>query len=154
MICEECKKRNATVYINQSTIDKTKPVALCAECAEKLKYESKYDVISQGFHENRSEVKNQAQCPSCHCTVSMFEASRGLTLGCPECYSIFADKIARRLRFLRGQLVYCGRVPLRQRQAAKKAEYLEKLREEMAQAVSNEDFERALTLREMIKSVG
>lgn len=150
MICEECKKRNATVYINPSTHDKTRTMALCGECAEKLKASDP----DQSFSIDKSPQKNQAQCPVCRCTLSSFEASRGLTLGCPECYRFFADKIARRLKFLRGQLVYSGRVPLRQRQAAKKAEYLEKLREEMAQAVSSEDFERALTLREMIKSVG
>ena len=154
MICEECKKRNATVYINQSIGDKTRSLPLCDECAESLKLKGKSGDSAQDFTQDKSYPKNQAQCPACRCTLSSFEASKGLTLGCPECYSFFSDKIARRLKFLRGQLVYSGRIPLRQRQAAKKAQYLEKLREEMAQAVSSEDFERALTLREMIKSVG
>jgi protein arginine kinase activator len=154
MICEECKKRNATVYINQSIGDKVKTSVLCAECAEKSRSDGRGDDPAQSSSEDKHIKKNQIQCPDCHCTVSSFEASKNLTLGCPECYKVFSDNISRRLRFLRGRLVYCGRVPLRQRQAAKKAEYLEKLRAEMAQAVSSEDFERALTLREMIKSVG
>ena len=150
MICEECKKKSATVYINQLIGSKTRSRALCDVCAEKMNLESAADKPSPGVN---SSDGASLRCPVCHTGLAAFENSKNLTLGCPECYSYFEKEISRSLKFRRGQLVYCGRVPLRLRQEAKKTQYLNKLRSEMADAVASEDFERALTLREMIKCV-
>ena len=150
MICEECKKKSATVYINQIFGNKTRSRAICEDCAEKTNFDSAADKSSLASNANEAA---SLRCPICHTALSAFENSKNLTLGCPECYSHFEKEISRSLRFRRGQLVYCGRVPLRLRQEAKKAEYLTKLRSEMADAVAGEDFERALTIREMIKCV-
>ncbi len=150
MICEECKKRNASVYINQNTHDKSKTIALCDECASAQK-------IPPPSPDTAPEPKIRegscARCSVCHTTLSSVESSKNLTLGCPECYVHFENEIANRLSFKHGRLIYSARVPLRQRREAKREEYLTKLRDEMANAVANEDFERALTLREMIKCV-
>jgi protein arginine kinase activator len=155
MICEECKKKSANVYINKKIGDTDVSRALCSECLENQKQKSRSAPVA----EIRNEVKLQkkksppVQCATCHCTLPSFEASLGFTLGCPDCYRHFGEQIARKLRYCRGELVYSGRSPLRQRRAAQRAEYLEKLRAEMGAAISCEDFERALTLREMIKSL-
>ena len=103
-------------------------------------------------------------CPHCGMTWEDFQKN-GL-LGCSECYNHFADVLPPLLRRLHGQSEHIGKKPYNSAPAGKpqtpppapQAEKapqteLEKLQQQMREAIDSENFEEAARLRDEIKAL-
>ena len=171
MLCEKCKKRTATVFYNENINGKTRSYSLCGECAAQLHekgdvqdvtsmigsfadpFSELHDNIFGGFfgipaHRVVSAAK---KCPTCGCTFAEISASG--KVGCPECYTVFSDELASTLRAVHGTITHTGKVPSRHRAKQERAEKLKKLRLAMQDAIQKEDFEKAASLRDEIKTL-
>lgn len=148
MICSECGKNEATVhsvmYINGVKTEKH----LCAECAAKDKISM--DMFSpteffKGMFDFGS-VKPDLVCSNCGTTLRNFRSSG--KLGCSECYSAFKDEIIPVLTSCHGNSTHKGDIPIDAGEASKKRRQIEEIKEQIAKAVADENYEEAARLRD------
>ena len=171
MLCENCKKHEATTYIKTNVNGDVHEYHLCPECAAKMQGEgvfgsmhgfdgmfpvSGFDLVSSllsspfgGF----GAVPSIGSGKRCSCCGSDFTSiAKSGKAGCPNCYTEFRAKLAPTIRKLHGNTVHCGKhskVTTKQNNESQ----LESLRKQLAEAVSNENYELAAELRDKIKAM-
>ena len=104
MLCDRCKKNEATVHIKEFHNGACKTFHLCHECARQKNDESAdlnglgvnlaevlfniekfaQQVNASSNEPGKSDEPTEITCPVCHWTASMIKNSGG-RLGCPEC---------------------------------------------------------------------
>lgn len=123
MLCEQCKKREATVkYVEVVNGVKTEH-NLCGYCASQLDigqfsavFEGEISLASllSGLLGIQDTEKNDGKfagviCPSCGTTYENFvESSR---FGCSDCYSVFGPLLVENIRHLQGSDRHVGKRP-------------------------------------------
>lgn len=123
MLCEQCKKREATVkYVEVMNGVKTEH-NLCGHCAARLDigqfsavFEGEFSLASLlsgllGIQDTEKKDGRLAGvvCPSCGTTYEDFvEASR---FGCADCYSVFGPLLGENIRHLQGSEKHVGKRP-------------------------------------------
>lgn len=171
MLCEKCKKRTATVFYNENMNGKVRSYSLCGECAAKLREKGEIQDITSmsgsfadpfselqdhffsGFFgiSPQKELRTERKCPSCGTVYP--EIAKSGKVGCPECYTVFADELSRLIRSVHGTTSHIGSIPARQRAILERSETLKALREQQREAVKREDYETAAKLRDEIRSL-
>ncbi len=171
MLCEKCKKRTATVFYNENLNGKVQSYSLCGECASKLREKGELEEITSmigSFADPFSELNDQffsgffgmpvqkkqiaqKNCPSCAATYGQITDSG--RVGCPVCYSFFANELSPLILSIHGGGGHTGAVPSRHRAKKERGERLKKLRTELRDAVEGENFERAAALRDEIRTL-
>ena len=107
MLCQNCKKREATVNHVQSVGGKTCAVHLCALCANELFGEFEKTMQSHLFGGLFDTVYEERRCPSCGLTFSEYKRS-GL-LGCPSCYDVFHEELLPYIARIQGKTEHVGK---------------------------------------------
>lgn len=171
MLCEKCKKRTATVFYNENINGKSRSYSLCAECASKMRDSGELqDVTSMvgSFADPFSELHDQffsgffgiptlrgsvpeQKCPNCGTTYG--EIAKSGKVGCPVCYETFGEELSGLLRSVHGTTAHTGSVPSRHRAKRERADKLKTLRRDLDNAIKAEEYERAATLRDEIRSL-
>lgn len=152
MLCDACKKREATYHtIKQYNGIKTE-THLCSECRRKLISESGgagglFSELSALF--GGQEKAAGAVCPKCGTTREEF-LSTGF-VGCEQCYKAFASAIEPRLDRLQSGSVHTGKRP--GKAASTPAGEYERLKAELKRAVDAEDYERAAKINLRLKQL-
>ena len=153
MLCNNCGKREATVRYEENINGEKKKVNLCKECSDSLgifnmnfmdnMLLSFFDEpIGLGLTQPREKI-----CPKCGYSFSDY-ANTGL-LGCPECYETFEEKLEPALKKLHGKSYHIKSEAKRSKPKNK----LEKLEQELEDAVKKEEYEKAAELRDEIKDM-
>lgn len=159
MLCQNCKKRQATVYYKQTVNGVTRQVALCDHCAGQASPFEGFDLFGSLFAHGHGTPQSEKRCTLCGSTYA--EIARSGRMGCAECYTVFAEELSPTLADMHGaDARYLGRgAPLADtKDAAPLATeppadpVLVSLRAALAQAVENEDYERAAALRDEIRA--
>jgi len=97
MICQYCKKNEATIHFTQIVDGAIKKINLCDECAKKLGLSKDLafplmETLQNMHQEARQKNGGDGQtCPYCGYTLQDIE-KKG-RIGCPECYNAFSDKM-------------------------------------------------------------
>lgn len=176
MLCEKCKKKDASVFYEETINGKTRSYSLCGECAKAMKQNgeislgedlggslfgaSHFGSLSDNLFGSLFGLPEVARtsrklCPLCH--SSFEDLRRSGKAGCPSCYRTFATELESTLRSIHGNVKHVGRAPTKIEKAAeeppKEKSRLEELREELARAIAEENFERAATLRDEIRTL-
>ncbi len=171
MLCEKCKKRTATVFYNENINGKTRSYSLCGECAAKLRekgelqditsmigsfadpFSKLHDDLFGGFFGIPARIPSgdDKHCPDCGTTFR--EIADGGKVGCPTCYTTFADELSGLIHSVHGTTSHTGRVPSRHRAKQERTEKLKSLKRDLQAAVSNEEYEKAATLRDEIRKL-
>jgi len=89
-------------------------------------------------------------CKNCGIRYRDFERT-GL-FGCPRCYDAFFEALKVLLRRIHGSDKHIGSRPFKLRQRGKSQD-LNQLREQLQVAISNQDYEKAAHLRDLIKDI-
>lgn len=156
MLCEECKKNEATVVITVMAGDETTTRHLCPECMKKMENSFASGDV-QGFLSSlMSILSGEPKAPSLTCSgcgLSYEEFQRTGRLGCAKCYEDFADQLRPMLLRIHGRTQHAGRAPLGREKEQQMEENIAALKEEMDKAVASENFERAAELRDQIKAL-
>jgi len=157
MLCDSCKKNEATVH-SVSIINGVKQEHyLCSECANaaQFKLPGLFDILG-GFHPPHKE---QLTC-ECGQDYSVFKKT-GL-LGCPKCYTTYHNQLMPIIKQMQsGRIHHVGRAPenftaITNEQPPvitpeeKELSELDHLKQELQAAVKSEKYERAAELRDRI----
>ena len=167
MLCEECRKQNAAVFLKLAVNNKVKELHLCPACAAKkgmsFGLESGAfnisDIVgnmSGYFKDFLPPEKKTLRCGACGLKYSEFKESG--RLGCPECYGSFEPQLTELMSRIHGSPQHAGRVyaggPALKLSKAEICRRLDELRVALKDAVAKEDFEGAARLRDAMKRIG
>lgn len=168
MLCQSCKKNEATVLLKLAVNNKVTEMHLCGNCAphasggsfggfdlEPLDLSGMTGGVGGYFKEFLPREKRALHCRSCGLAYHKFKET-GL-LGCPGCYDSFGPQLTALLTRMHGDCRHTGksRIPSAAGQPAPSsarasALSLARLRQALKKAVENEDFETAAGLRDRI----
>ena len=170
MLCERCKKNNASFFYNETVNGKTTSFALCQECARELEKEGKIsfshhahdpfshfadvDDLFSGFFGSPKKAAVPANEKRCTLCASSFpEIVKNGKVGCAKCYEVFADELERTIRSIHGNVKHIPRATPEQKEENEKKAKISELKNELKTAIEKEEFERAAALRDEIKKL-
>jgi protein arginine kinase activator len=164
MLCQNCGKNEATTHIKQIINGDMAESHLCSDCAAHLGYS---DVFS-GFGLNLSEFfggflgdmmpsLSSGKIQRCaKCGTSFEEIVRSGRVGCADCYTTFYDRLLPSIQRIHGKIKHSGKTSQSTPAEVKvetKEEKIEKLRQQMNEAVAKQEFEQAAKIRDEIKAL-
>ncbi len=158
VICQSCKEAKATVHITD-TVPEKRERHLCEGCAEREGVIIKQtpqttSAILQEFIKQKAGVAgaDDHTCPKCGITFKEFRLKG--QLGCPHDYEAFRSLLAPMIeRAHQGATQHVGKVPASADLGVQKEAGLYKLRKEMQEAIDQELYERAASLRDEIRTL-
>ena len=177
MLCEQCKKREATVRFLEVVNGVTTEHNLCSVCASQLDMGSFSAVLEKeislasllsgllGIQDTEKNNGKYAEvvCPNCGMTYGTFaETSR---FGCRDCYSVFGPLLGENIRHLQGSERHVGKRPdYVIREAVESVEepqmprfsteeQIRLLQARIKDAIRREDYEEAAVLRDEIRGL-
>ena len=159
MLCQSCKKNEATTHVKRIVNGQIEEYDLCHECAKKMGYtnlfsgfENEWNSLLGSFFGGGLPSKTSAtRCKSCGSSFSEI-AKRGI-VGCPDCYDTFYDELLPSIRKIHGNTQHNGKFPARAGKQLALVNELESLQEQLNEAVSRQEFEKAAQLRDRINSL-
>ena len=159
MICEICKKSQATVHLTEIINDQMTELHLCENCANQKgsQVESHFglaDLLSGLADINKSQdpegVSTRA-CPNCGMTYEDFRKIG--RLGCSECYTAFKRSLTGLLKRIHGAPLHLGKSPAVTMKPPKVKSELSELKRRLEDAIDREAFEEAAQLRDQIRRI-
>ena len=162
MLCEKCKKKEATIHLIKLVGGEKSEVWLCEECAKDMSEmpiipnldgkEVSLQHILGGFFEalNRNkEKKVEVVCKKCGLTYSQFKKSG--QLGCNECYDSFTESLKPLIKRMQGDLEHIGKIPKKTGNKFIELKRINRLKQELQRCIECEDYEKAAVIRDEIK---
>lgn len=163
MLCQNCKRNEATTHIRRIVNGAAAEYHLCPECADQLGYSSPLGGLGLGLGElfgsflgdmPISRLSNRViRCEKCGCSFE--DIAKSGKVGCADCYELFYDKLLPSLRRIHGQTVHAGKKPRgtdgEEPQPKKESDRIGELKQKLAQAVEEQNFELAAVLRDEIR---
>lgn len=158
-MCMVCKKNEAKVHLTQVMEGTLKKVDLCEECAKAKGVDdpmgfSLADLL-MGLGASQelgpSPGTKEVACPACGFTQADFKKTG--RLGCPECYTHFAEGLEGLLKGMHKGPRHTGKTPNQPRQSASTGRRIQGLQKELDAAIAVENYEEAARLRDEIKSL-
>ena len=162
MLCQNCQKNEATTHIKRIVNGETTQAHLCSDCAKSLGYDSMFSDFNFGFSDMLRDFfsdspvaalsANSVKCDNCGSSFN--DIVRSGRIGCADCYETFFDKLAPSIQRIHGKTKHEGKVPLScVTNESEKNSDIASLRDELNEAIKNEDFEKAASLRDQIKAL-
>ena len=176
MLCQNCKKNEASVRYTQIVNGEKIEMYLCDKCSKELGIDNKLNIDFSSFlgdllteYDNHFmpylKKSNELKCDKCNLTYSEF--MRTGKFGCDNCYTVFAERIDPILKKLQGSNRYTGRKAdfnkAEQKQIESKEQVVQKepskqekidtLKTKLKQLVQEENYEEAAKVRDMIKEL-
>ncbi|MEC8896376.1 MAG: UvrB/UvrC motif-containing protein [Planctomycetota bacterium] len=163
MICESCKKNNASVHMIDVVNNSKQELHLCEDCAQSkgvtIKSHMQKGSSDKGIAEGLPEIFQSLSgsqgaagvetCSQCDTTYRQFRSSG--KFGCPHCYTAFRVKLSDLLEKIHGRAEHKGKVPNSAGGEVALQKELQDLMSDLDHAVSDEAYERAAELRDRIQ---
>lgn len=157
MLCDKCKKNEATTHIKTNINGVVSSLNLCAHCAAQYGGSPFGMGISQMlgsfFDSGSTPASKTVRCPQCGASFDEIAASG--KVGCDKCYEVFLDRLVPSLERIHGRSKHVGKAPsahVAESEKTSAAGELESLRAELSAAIEKQEFERAAELRDLIKA--
>lgn len=153
MQCDACKEKEANVFFTQIINGQMQKVNLCEDCSKKKGVTDPTGfalaelLLGMGQEAVLETRPAELTCEQCGFTQSEFKKVG--RLGCAHCYETFGSEIQALLKTIHKGTRHTGKVPARAA-ASVVAQRLESLRQDLARAVEQENFEDAARLRDEI----
>jgi protein arginine kinase activator len=164
MLCQDCKKQQATVHLTQIINNEKIVISLCKDCAAKRGFHSPLDNVpfplaeilsgliqQQQQHTEKKEDFESLKCGNCG--LSFEEFTRLGRFGCGECYKTFRQRLEPIMRKIHGSSMHKGKLPTAGANRPLPIKEEERLETELRKAIESEDFERAADLRDKLKAL-
>ena len=167
MLCQNCKKNEATTHIKRVLNGEATESHLCHACAQNLGYTNFFDDFSfnmpslfAGLFTDTLEALNEANTERCEkCSSSFDDIVKSGCVGCAECYEKFYDKLLPSIQRIHGKAKHSGKKPsvtVSKKEEIKPKEktteeIIAELEKDMQKAVSVQNFEQAAIIRDEIK---
>ena len=172
MLCERCKKNEATYYYHENVNGVEKTYHLCRDCKEEMEKKGELGDVDLNmnslfdsffadpfkgtlFGSLFAPARNQIQSveKKCSCGMTLRELSSGGMVGCPACYETFARELAGTVQGIHGRNTHNGRGPAKFREKLGVKQKIEALEKERLEAVKSENYERAAEIRDELKKL-
>ena len=157
MLCDICKKAEATVHLTQIVDGKMLKVDLCELCAKEKGVQeaagfSLANLLVElgGGEETRVEAPGM-QCPVCGFTQADFKKTG--RLGCSACWETFEPALASLLKAMHKGDHHVGKVPVRAEHTLALSGKMQELAEQLEKAVREEKYEDAAQIRDQIREM-
>lgn len=155
MICDDCKKNEASYHEVREINGYRTDVHLCLECASKRGVgsigDNLFNSLLTGFGFSPiASTRAGVVCSKCGHSVQEYYDT-GL-LGCPNCYEEFASYVLPALRQGQNKIGHTGKKPGMKIYAKKNPEY-DKLKALLAKYVEEEEYEKAAEVQEKIRAI-
>ena len=161
MICQFCKKREATIHFTNVENNKVYKIHICRQCAETQGFDelkkSNFEMgnLIAGLLDSSANAPvgrvKENTCPNCG--ASYVDFKRLGRLGCSQCYDFFKAQLLPLLRSIHGDTSHLGKVPKRMGNKVSLQRRVRVLQDELARAIEGEQYERAAELRDEIKKL-
>lgn len=168
MLCENCKKNEATIHITKIVNGVKREANLCEKCArEKQGLEFNSDFLDVGapftfqnilsgivdYISQANNIDNNAEpvCPNCGTTYSEFKKT-GL-LGCSQCYKNFKQTVMPIINRVQLSSEHKGKIPKKLGKDIIEKKRIVTLKEELQKAIAAEEYEKAAEIRDKIKEL-
>ena len=164
MLCEACKERTATIHLTEVSNGQRSETHLCQQCARQkglvissqVPFNELLNTLlstqadkTTGDSEGKSAPGSDRACPVCGMTLRRF--AKEPLLGCPHDYVAFEEPLRKLIeRTQEGASAHVGRVPKHTGGRHFQRLTLIRLRQELQQAIDQEDYEAAVQLRDEI----
>lgn len=155
MLCQNCNKNESNMHMKRIINGRAAEVHLCSDCARSLGYGEAFSGFGLGFSDFLGDFllkgehpSNSARCPVCN--KSFEEIAKDGKMGCAECYSAFYDKLLPSLQRIHGKSTHMGKKPTQTKTGGDK---LMILKEQLENAVREQDFESAVRIRDEINAI-
>ena len=157
-VCQRCNEAKATVHITD-TMPTKKERHLCERCAEtegvimKQNPPTANDMLKQFIqHKVGLSESTDLTCPKCSMSFRDFQL-KGL-LGCPHDYEAFHNLLMPLVsRAHEGASRHVGKVPATADETVQRQTGLIRLRRELQDALDQENYERAASVRDQIEAL-
>lgn len=166
MLCENCHKREAAVHQTVITNGQKQEHHLCEICAREAGALPDFSFPNLSIQQllgsflgqesfGGAAVKPPLQAePSCrHCGMTYSEFAQSGVLGCARCYEEMGPQLLPLIKRIQGTTSHSGKVPKRTGGIARKRREVEGLRRQLEQAIQNEQYEEAASLRDQIRQM-
>ncbi len=181
MLCDNCGKREANVKYSENINGRKKEMHLCEECSEKLgigkmdfsmpiDFSSFFGGLLEDFETNDfmplfDEVKT-LKCDNCGYTFE--DIVNTGKLGCGNCYNVFEERLDPIIKKIQGSNRHTGRIGKimdnniekkindnnkEKNTNQKEISKIDKLQEDLKQAIKEERYEDAAKIRDEIKEL-
>jgi protein arginine kinase activator len=174
MLCDCCKKNEATIHIQEIINGEKKTLHLCGQCAAK-KSQSDPTFDFGGFNlaemlynlsenlnipgleapsqEKEQESAQSLVCPNCGWDIAGLRKTG--RLGCPECYNTFRKIIMEALENMHRGKLHVGKKPGADVSDESPRLMLEvmNLQKELDELVQREEYEKAAEIRDKINDL-
>ena len=114
MLCQSCKKNQATTHIKNIVNGELTEMHLCSECAAKQGYSNVFDhmfdigsFMSGFMGEPSFALATEKHCPNCGITFSQITKSG--RVGCAKCYDVFYDRLIPSIKRIHGNTFHTGK---------------------------------------------
>lgn len=159
MICDKCKKNQATTHVHTVVNGKQSEVWLCTECAHTVGYDNIFGGMASDFSsflgnflgDGLPARTSGSRCKNCG--ASFADIARLGKVGCANCYDVFYDELLPSIKKMHGNTKHMGKTASCAGAQVKTANRVEKLKAELLSAIKEQDFENAAKLRDQIKSL-
>ena len=154
MLCDDCKRNEATFHSVKNINGFVTEVHLCPDCQRKRGFE----VHSSGFGDifgTLSDFFGDSLLPGSvceECGTSSDEFLSSGFLGCEHCYEKFGRLILPRVQQLQSKIQHVGKVPSEEQKDNALSE-IDKLKIELSKAIEIEDYEAAGRINEQLKKL-
>lgn len=173
MLCDKCKKREATIYYTEVFNGEKKEQHLCQECAsEYTNYNIRFALsnkeaslggllssILSNYNSNQPvKEESKAEMITCsHCGMTYESFLQGGKFGCAFCYQCFGKQIEKSFRQIHGATSHVGKRPIGFVSITDKIisemTEIERLTIKLQDAVEKEEFEEAAKIRDYIREL-
>lgn len=171
MYCELCKKNPATIHYTKIINGHKEERHICEVCANQVNEPngpfptlgllpdfSMADFVG-GFFQQGAQAQPFVQknmsaydaCPICGMTAGEFRKLG--QVGCSNCYEYFSDYMPGLIQRIHGNSRHIGKIPHRGAAEVVKVQEINRLRQQLQEAVEQEDFEQAAQLRDQIRAM-
>ncbi len=176
MLCQNCKKNQATFHYKSNDNGHVTEKHLCSECASKEGYtsdgmfntHSSFGMLDSFFSDTQDNIfggilgnmlgtspyiKTSAVSVCQKCGMRYSDFAKHGTLGCPDCYTAFSAYLMPTVKQIHGNTRHNGKFPEGIQEKVQTQNKLKSLKEKLQQAVANEDYESAAKLRDEIRAM-
>lgn len=160
MLCDSCKKKNATFHYTKIINDEIEEIHLCEVCAienQEIEFENPFSIhklfssLFGNIEDKEEEEIEDITCSECGLTLKKFQKTG--KLGCAQCYDSFSDYLKPVINGIHGNMHHRGKVPLRISSDIALEMEVKKLMLKLEDAVKDEEFEQAAIIRDEIRRV-
>lgn len=168
MLCNICKKNEATVHLTEIVNEEIHELHICEECAREKSQQMQQsfgiaDLLSGLVDLPIDSVAKKShiniKCPSCGMSYDNFKKMG--RFGCAECYDAFRRALYPLFKKIHGSSYHMNKqqkkpAPGRHdkpKQILTVADNIKDLKKMLATAIKNEEFEQAAVLRDKIKEL-